>query len=235
MDNNILEYQKLDVELNKIRKELNNNQTQKDAQQLSASIKEWQLKILQLEQRAEKLMEELTKLLEVQKKGIALVEKFAKMDLSKLSVDELKEVDVKTSQTAKQLAELDSRISAHNAQVKNVVLDYEMYRKKILNAKQKREESKQKTDELSQQKSGDIDGIKKQLLALEKKIEPSKLAKYKALKQDGIFPVLVPIIDNNTRCGGCGMGLSKAGIDKLKNNGVYECENEKCHRLIYIK
>ena len=186
MDKNILEYQKLDMKLNKINREVSAGQNKTDTQ-LSAKVKEWQQKILQLEQEAKQLMQELEKLLEVQKKGMALVDKFVKTDISKMSTQELKDFDAKTTQTANQLAELDSRIMAHNAKAKKVVLDYQMYKKKILEAKQTRESNKQKIDELSKQKAPDVLEIKSKIQELEKKIDPTLLAKYKAKKQEVAF------------------------------------------------
>lgn len=228
MDKNILEYQKLDMKLNKINREVSAGQNKTDTQ-LSAKVKEWQQKILQLEQEAKQLMQELEKLLEVQKKGMALVDKFVKTDISKMSTQELKDFDAKTTQTANQLAELDSRIMAHNAKAKKVVLDYQMYKKKILEAKQTRESNKQKIDELSKQKAPDVLEIKSKIQELEKNIDPTLLAKYKAKKQEVAFPLIVPLIDK--RCGGCRMELSASALDKLKNNGFYECE--QCRRVIY--
>lgn len=230
MDNKILEYQKLDIKLNKIKREISTQSNSGAAQELINQVKQWQSKVLALEEDAKRLMAELNKLIEVQKKGVALVDKYAKVDIQKLSDAELKDFDVKTMQTANQLAELDSRIEKHTLQVKKVVLDYEMYRKKIIAAKQKREEQKQNMETITSQKAPDVEQIKAQLLALEKSIDAPMLAKYKTLKQDGVFPVLVALVDN--RCGGCRMQLSAGALDKLKNNGKLECE--QCRRIIYL-
>lgn len=230
MDKKILEYQKIDIKLHKIKKEISNQSGSGMSQELVNQVKQWQNKILALEEDAKRLMAELNKLVEVQKKGIALVEKYKNTDIDKLSGDELKDFDAKTMQTANQLAELDSRIAKHTAQVKKVVLDYEMYRKKILSAKQKRDEQKQNVATIKSQKEPDLEELKSKLLSLEKTINPSVIGRYKSLKQDGIFPVLVPLADN--RCGGCRMQLSAGALDKLKNNGTLECE--QCRRIIYL-
>lgn len=230
MDNKILEYQKLDIKLIKLKKEIS-NQSNAGTQELAGQVKQWQNKILALEEDAKRLMAELNKLIEVQKKGIALVEKYSKIEISKMTDQELKDFDIKTMQTANQLAELDSRIEKHNLQVKKVVLDYEMYRKKILAAKQKRDEQKQSETTLKSQKAPDFEDLKKKLLSLEKSIDAGTIAKYKSLKQDGILPVLVSLVDN--RCGGCRMQLSAGALDKLKNAKSLECE--QCRRIIYIE
>jgi len=231
MSNKLLEYQELDKKLKKIKKEENTLSAEKVVENLNKIIKDSQAKILELEETSKKLLETLNKLMEVQKKGISYVEKCNNVNIDDMSEAELKDFDLKTSQTAKQLAELDTRIASHNAEVKKVVLDYKMYRKKILDAKEKRESLKTSTTEKTEQSAPQVDDLKKQMAKLEKEIEPAKLAKYKALKQDGIFPVIVPLVDR--RCGGCRMELSTAALDKLKNKGVHECE--QCRRLIFIE
>lgn len=231
MDTNILKYQALDKKLKSIKSEVQNNSSQKELQDLTLTIKTAQAKILELEQISKKLLAELDKLMEVQKKGLLYVEKNSKADLNGMSAKDLQDFDNKMEQTASELAELDSRISMHNSDVKKVVLDYKMYRKKILEAKEKREKLRSEVDELTNQKTPEYAELKKSMEELEKQIEPSTLAKYKSLKQDGIFPVYVPLATN--RCSGCRMELSVAALDKLKNNGVYECE--QCRRMIYIE
>lgn len=231
MSNKLLEYQELDKKLKKIKREENSTSAEKVVENLNKVIKDSQTKILELEETSKKLLETLNKLMEVQKKGVSYVEKCNNVDIDAMSEAELKDFDLKTSQTAKQLAELDSRIASHNAEVKKVVLDFKMYRKKILDAKEKRENLKIETTEKTEQSAPQIDDLKKQMSKLEKEIEPAKLAKYKALKQDGIFPVIVPLVDK--RCGGCRMELSTAALDKLKSSGVHECE--QCRRLIFVE
>ena len=227
----LLEYQELDKKLKKIKKESGGGSLEKTVENLNKVIKDSQTKILELEETSKKLLETLNKLMEVQKKGISYVEKCSKMDIESMNESELKEFDAKTTQTAKQLAELDNRISSHNAEVKKAVLDYKMYRKKILDAKEKRETLKVESSEKNQSSEPHLEDIKKQMAKLEKDIEPAKLSKYKSLKQDGIFPVIVPLVDK--RCGGCRMELSNAALDQLKANGIHECE--QCRRLIYVE
>ena len=105
-----------------------------------------------------------------------------------------------------------------------------MYRKKIIEAKQKRDQSKQEIDEVAKSKETDVDKFRDELASLEKTIDAKTLAKYKTIKQDGIMPVFVPLVDK--RCGGCRMELSVSALDKLKESGIYECE--QCRRLIYL-
>lgn len=230
MGSKLLEYQKIDIELKKLKKESAENGTPKakSVDDLNTSIKNCQNKILELEETSKGLLESFKKLMEVYKKGLAYVQKNKNTDINKMSQEELKDFEVKMSQTAKQLSELETRILNHNQEVKKVVLDYKMYRKKILDAKEAKENLKTDDEPVQDDKTASLLAQKAEL---EKTIEPSKLAKYKSMKQDGIFPVLVPLVDK--RCGGCRVELSSVALDKLKNGEVYECE--QCRRLIYVK
>ena len=229
MNKKILEYQELDKKIRNIKQEVNGSGSQKNIDSLSSSIKTWQSKILELEETSKNLLASLNKLMEVEKKGIAYVEKCKNTNLDKMSREELADFDAKASQTAKQLAELEARISAHNAEVKKVVLDYKMYRKKILDAKEKRDSLKTESVHMIQEKEPDIENLKEEQRKLEKEVDANLLAKYKALKQEGIFPVFVPLVDK--RCGGCMVELSSSALDKVKTGEMYECE--RCRSIIY--
>ncbi len=230
MSSKLLEYQELDKKLKNIRKETGTLDDQKVLQTLNNTIKDAQGKIKELEEASKQLVVALNKLMGVQKKGIAYVQKCKDTDIEKMSGEELADFDAKTTQTAKQLAELDARILAHNNEVKKIVMDYRAYRKIILDAKDKKEVIKNASADKLAKAQPQIDAIKKDMLALEKDIDASKLTRYKALKADGIFPVIVPLTEK--KCGYCRVELSKSALDTLKTNGVYECEN--CRRLIYV-
>ena len=231
MNDKLLEYQKLDIELRKVKREFDDANGLHDVDTLNANIKDYQSKILELEETSKDLLVAFKKLMEVQKKGLMYVEKNKNQQIDKMTKNELNDFSQRLEQTAKQLAELETRIQNHNQEVKKVVLDYKMYRKKILDTKEKREAIKTQSAEKMQEKAPDIDAIKAKQNKLEAEIDAQKLAKYKALKQDGIFPVIVPLVDK--RCGGCRVELSSAAIDKLKSGETYECE--QCRRIIYLK
>ena len=64
-------------------------------------------------------------------------------------------------------------------------------------------------------KEQEIAQIKKELLELEKGIDPKLMAKYKQLRQDRIFPVFAPL--SSRSCGICMLELSAVEVDKVKN------------------
>ncbi len=229
MLNELLEYQKLDIELIKLKKEEKNSNSTESVEKLNATIKDCQNKILDLEEKSKDLLTSFEKLMEVQKKGLNLVDRYKNLDVENMSEDELKDYESKISQTAKQLAELENRLLSNNQQIKQVVMDYRNYRKQLLDAKDMKEDLKKNSEDKKEQQNPEIENINQKKLELEKLIEKNKLEKYKLMKKDGIFPVLVPLVDK--RCGGCRVELSSVALDKLKNDGIGECE--QCGRIIY--
>ena len=223
----LLEYQKLDIELKKMKKEVSTSN--KDVNSLNTSIKDAQNKILELEETSKALLESFKKIMEVQKKGLMYVEKNKDTNIDKMTEAELKDFEAKMNQTAKNLAELENRLLGHNQEVKKVVAEYKLNRKQILDAKEAKENLKNDTAVALEKKAPDIEAVEEKQAKLEKDIDADKFAKYKAMKQEGIFPVLVPLVDK--RCGGCRVELSSATLDKLKNDGTCECE--QCRRIIY--
>jgi predicted nucleic acid-binding Zn-ribbon protein len=67
--------------------------------------------------------------------------------------------------------------------------------------------------------------------SLEKDLNPELFAKYKAIKNDKIFPVFVSFANGN--CSGCRVEIPTSKINKLKSEGSIVCE--QCHRIIYYK
>ncbi len=72
--------------------------------------------------------------------------------------------------------------------------------------------------------------LKKELEAVQATLPETLLARYKQARQHANNPI-VPL--EGDRCSGCHMELASAGLTRLKNQGIVECEN--CGRLIYVK
>ena len=92
-------------------------------------------------------------------------------------------------------------------------------------------EAKEKFEAKKMEMQPKLTEIETKLKSLEKEISPEIMAKYKTLRSDGIFPILVPVV--NKCCGGCRMEIPSSTLDKLKTNKVTQCEH--CRRVIYNK
>ena len=60
-----------------------------------------------------------------------------------------------------------------------------------------------------------------------KAVDPKIMEKYLSLRKDKIFPVFVPLINNNA-CGHCRMEISASAVAKLNGEGVLPCEHCRC-------
>lgn len=225
----ILEFQKLDEQLIKLQKEISNNPSKRQAQDMKNFIIEGQQKNASLDRESKNLINELEKLKEVQAKGIALVDKYSSQDIEKLSAEELKELSVKLNQAQKHLVELENRLRANLEKSKTVLQEFDNNKKRNAIARQKHADSKASFEEYYKSKEPKLNEIKQKMQEMQKSLDSSELAKYRTLRQDNIFPVYVPLV-NGSRCGGCRMELPSNNLEKLKKYKKLECEN--CRRII---
>lgn len=228
---NILKYQDIDRQIFKLEREISTNEYKKQATALVGHIKDTQNKVLELEKLSSQMLGEVDKLRQVEKKGVSLVEKYIKQVSESQDMAELKEIQAKLKQTTSQLTELENRLLSWDSKAKRVVRDFDNAKKKLASDRISHQQSKEKFTEYYNAKKPQLDELKQKLLEQEKLLDPAFLNRYRALRQDGIFPVLVPMVES--RCGGCRMGLSSNEVEKISVAGKLECPS--CHRLIYIK
>lgn len=227
MTDKILKYQEVDVLLHKLQNKLNNNESYKKINESREIAKNMQTIMLKLNSDAQNLSLELEKLLAVKEKGIKAVEKHINAN----SDDMLKETLDRVNQTNKQLAELVIRIKNNEIKMRNLLKEFENAKKQILDSKKIHDANKQNIEELKSKLTPEIEKVKKELLSLEKNVEPDVLAKYKQLRKENILPVFVKINDKN--CGYCRVEFPIHKLEKLRLNGVTECEH--CRRINYDK
>lgn len=225
MTDKILKYQEVDVMLHKLQNKLNNNESYKKINESREVAKTMQVKMLKLNSDAQNLAQELDKLLAVKEKGIKAVERH----IASNQDDNIKEVLEKINQTNKQLTELAIRIKNNEIKMRNLLKEFDDAKKQIKESKKIHDENKQKIENLKNSLTPEIEKVKKELLSLEKTVEPEVLAKYKQLKKENIFPVFVKL--NGKNCGFCRVELPIHKLEKLRLNGVTECEH--CRKINY--
>lgn len=78
----------------------------------------------------------------------------------------------------------------------------------------------------------DIEKVKKQMLAIGKKLDKDLLDNYNKVRKNRPNPVALVVDD---KCGGCNMELPYLTLSKIKENNdiIVECEN--CGRILYYK
>ncbi|MDD4110307.1 MAG: hypothetical protein PHS54_02010 [Clostridia bacterium] len=227
----ILEYQKKDGELFTIERELNQNQGKKVSQEMFALIKKAKEKSKALEIKAGEIVKDYECIKKAYDENVAQLEKFVSKNLEEVSDKDLDTIINATSSITNNLNILEKRLFAEAESLNSTLNEFNSTKKTYGNARAKFEENKKIYEDELNIKNPQIEQIKKDLVELEKGIEPKMLSKYKQLRADRLYPVYVRLMDKS--CGGCRMERSAAELDKLKAQGYLECEN--CHRIIIIE
>ena len=93
-------------------------------------------------------------------------------------------------------------------------------------AKAMYQESATKYKEFKSTFDGEVQTIKAELEALEKKVDSNLLERYIEKRKGKLFPIVYEIKD--TFCGKCGMELSLSDVKKIKNGEIIDCANCRC-------
>lgn len=227
----ILNYQEVEGKLRKIENEIMQSDERKKTAAAKKILDVYDENVAALDKRAENLSAVYSKLTESYAK---LNETLKEYSGAFETVDGYDEVSYLTKKTAKlfdSIKALEKEILSFADEIKNVINGNGKLKKTTAEALKIYNENGAKYKELKQSRQAEIDGLKKELLKLSKKVPAEIFDKYNKLTEDKIFPVLYPLTNN--RCGRCGMELSMVHSSRIKANKYLECE--QCRRIIYIE
>ena len=225
----ILEYQKIDAEIIKLDKEIENSGEIEIINKMSAFYKEMQSKLLAIEKEAANISKEYMETLSVYEKNVEESKKLSGKKIDNLSGDKLEENLEIANKISGDLFSLERKLNLILTSITNILKEFEVSKNKVILAKNKYNEAKAKLDKLKQSIKPQKATYIKELKKLEKDLDANLFAKYKALKNDNVFPVFVNLIDK--RCGYCRFELPSGKLDKLKNEEFMICE--QCRRIIH--
>lgn len=225
----LLKYQELDIELKKIEKKVNGSEYFKNVNKSKEIAKKSQLRMVEVNNEAQKVNDEINKIISVKAKGIELVKKYTETNIENLSEKEVLEIANKIKPIKKNLDELISRLNILEAKMVKLLEEFDNLKKQIMSSKKIYEENKVQLENLKQQVEPEIEKAKVILQNQEKNVNPELIQKYRNLKREGVFPVLVQLKDGKN-CGYCRVEQSMHKLEKLKLCGFTECE--QCHRII---
>lgn len=225
----ILEYQKKDMEAVALERKLDENEDKKIYTSMIGVVKDAQNRSASLEKNAEDIVHDYNNLKKTYEENVKMLENLSQKDTEKLDEKALADIKEVSNKILSNLNVLEKKIISQADAVKKILDEFESTKKRYISAKAKHSEHKQKYEETYSRVEPELKRIEKELSALEHGIDPVLLAKYKAKRTDKFFPIFVPIRGN--ACGGCMMELPTAVIEKVKKEGVLECEN--CRRIMY--
>lgn len=224
----MLEYQELDIELNKLKKANVNSADRNNMAKLKEYILDEQGKRVKLEADAKDLLNDYAKLKKQYDVNIDKIQKLTSTDLNAVSLDSVDEILATINGLSSELFQLERTINNIINKIKESLKSFDIAKKNIQKAKSKYDIYKTQYEKGIKDSMPKIKEIEARMLELEKTLNPELFAKYKALKAEKIFPVFVTMVGGH--CSGCRVEIPTAKANKLKTEKTIVCE---CHRIIY--
>lgn len=225
----IMEYQKQDSEAVRLEKKLFDSEYKRNCNQMLSVVKDAKNRSTSLENEAGEIVFTYEQLKKKYDENNDMLEKLSKLDLAKHSQQEVDSVFEKIAAISNNLNVLEKKIMSLAERVNSTLNNFEQTKKKYGSARTKYNENKISLEKEESSIRPELDKVYATLKKLEKSIDPQIMQRYKSIRQDRIFPVLVPLVDKS--CGGCRMELPYAAQNKVKEKGYIECEH--CRRIIY--
>lgn len=226
----ILEYQRLDMELRKVKKSSSENLDTTNLNKLKAYIMEASEKGKNLENGAKDLLQEYSKMKEEYDRNYKKVQELTTKSLESIEMNDVDGILAEINSLSQELFLLERNLNLFITKIKNSLKEFEVTKNNMIKAKQKYNDMKSKYEKGLEVSAPKIKQIEDKMKAMEKTIDPELLSKYKAMKNDKIFPVFVSL--NDGHCAGCRVEIPTSKINKLRTEGKIVCE--QCHRIIYL-
>ena len=224
----MLQYQKLDMDLKKIQRTINQSREKDIMNKMIAYVKDAQNVSNGIENKASKVVNDYYNL----KKNYEFNSKKVEKLISNMpnNADELKNAYSQINTLSSELFMIERNLNIVLSKAKELLKEFEVTKNNVIKARAKHKQSKDNYEKLIKEYEPKVVEIKSQMKGLEKEINPQLLEKYKLMKNDNIFPVYVPLLDEKA-CYGCRMEVASGKLNKLTNEPFITCEH--CGRLIY--
>lgn len=229
--NKIIEYQNLDLELNKLKKSNMNSVEKNNMNKLKTIIMDAHTKGMSLESDAKTLIDDYADLKKQYANGSKKIQELVNTDLTTIDLEEVDGILSTINSLSSELFLLERNINIMINKIKKSLHDFEITKNNMIKARSKYTEFKNSYEKSVKSLEPKIKEIEDKMKALEGDIDSATLNKYKTMKNDKIFPVYVSF--DNGHCSGCRVEIPTAKANKLKSDGTIVCE--QCHRIIYMK
>lgn len=227
----MLQYQQLDGELNRIERDLKKNESFIKRRQYKALSQECEESIAKLDARAQDLRNQLALAQQSLQKITEVIEEHSREIDTLEDEDELNYMNKKLNEQLSELNNVEKEIKRILREGEEIAKAFEEASAKlpklVAGYKHCDEEFNKATAEVKPR----IAEIRQKQAELKSKIDPNLFEIYKKLADGGLQPVFVPL-EGGTRCGGCRMEIPKAVIDaQFAKKNYMKCEH--CGRIIF--
>lgn len=227
----MLTYQQLDGELNRIERDLRKNENFVKRRQFKAASQECEETISRLDARAADLKNQLAQAQQTVKKITEVIDEHSREIGSLQDVDELNYMNKKLNEQINELSVVEKEIRriVHEAEDISQAFDEASAKlPKLIAGFRKYDEEFNK---IAAEVKPRVAEIRARQAELQKSIDENIFNVYKKASDGGLYPVFVPL-ENGTRCGGCRMEMPKAAVDaQFANKSWMRCEH--CGRIIF--
>ena len=229
----MLEYQKIDRELARIEKELRENENYVKFKQYKNMRQACEENIIRAESKAGDLKSQLTSLRESVLKVTAQIEEYCHAMDEAQDLDELNYLNKKLNEQLDVLASIEKDVKRVQREGEEAVKSLEEINSKLPQIMSLCVKFNNEFTKVKEEQRPRVAALKQKQTALKQTIEPSVFEIYKKVSEGQISPVFVELRDG-TRCGGCQMEMPKAIVDaQFATQDYMRCEH--CGRIIYKK
>ena len=227
----MIQYQLLDGELNRIERELRKNDNYVKRKQYKALSQECEENLAKLDVRAQDLRNQLATARQAMEKITEVIEEHSKEIGALEDVDELNYMNKKLNEQLAELANVEKDVKRILREGEEISKSFDEINTKLpklaVAYKKANEEFTKATEEVKPR----VNELKLKQAELKKAIDASLFDIYKKISEGGVHPVFVPLRDGS-RCGGCQMEMPKAVVDtQMAGKAYMRCEH--CGRVIY--
>ena len=227
----MIQYQSLDSELNRIEKDLRKNDSYIKRKQFKALSQECEENLAKLDIRAQELKNQLAAARQTMEKITEVIEEHSKEIGALEDVDELNYMNRQLNAQLTELTNVDKEIKRIIREGEEIAKSFDEINAKlpklVVAYKKANDDFNKATEEVKPR----VTELKAKQAELKKVIDGSLFDIYKKVSEGGLRPVFVPLRDGS-RCGGCQMEMPKAVVDaQMAGKSYMRCES--CGRIIY--
>lgn len=227
----MLQYQALDGELNRIERDLRKNDNFVKRKQYKALSQECEDNLAKLDVRAQDLRNQLAQARQTMDKITEVIEEHAKEISTLEDVDELNYMNKKLNEQLAELSNVEKDVKRILREGEEISKSFEDINAKLPKLVKLYNKCNEEFNQAAAEVKPRVRELQLKQAELKKVIDASLFDVYKRVSEGGLHPVFVPLQDGS-RCGGCRMEMPKAVVDaQMANKSYMRCEH--CGRVIY--
>ena len=229
----MLTYQQLDGELNRIERDLRKSDSFVRRRQYKAASQECEETLAKLDARATELKNQLSLAQQSVQRITEVIEEHSKEIGTLEDVDELNYMNKKLNEQISELNNVEKEIKRIIRDGEEIAKTFDEVSAKLPRLVSGYNKCNEEFNRLAAEVKPRVNEIRAQQAELKKGIDDNIFEIYKKVVDGGLYPVFVPLEDG-TRCGGCRMEMPKAAVDaQFAGKSYMRCEH--CGRIIFKK